>query len=61
MNKSGPRAIVPTSDEIAATPFHWKYDQRITDVTTVTDPPNSVPPLINIQRRIVGEWENVND
>ena len=61
MNKSGPTAGMPTDDEIAADMFRWEYTQSTIDVSTETDPPNSVAPIIHIQRRLVGRWETADD
>ena len=59
MDKSDPKATVPCADEIAADRFRWEYAQSTLDVSTTTDPPNSVAPIIHIQRRLVGRWETV--
>ncbi len=61
MHKSDPRAMVPTDDEIGAIAFHWEYKHVTTDVTSLGELPDSVLPLIHIQRRLVGKWELVDD
>lgn len=35
----------------------WEYETRSLDVSTVEDPPGSVPPIMSYRRRLVGEWE----
>lgn len=53
------KAVTPS--EIREALLIWEYAQDIIDVTPLDYPLNSVPPIINIRRRIVGQWEPVND
>ncbi len=60
MNKSHHHALMPTSDEIRQDRFQWEYAQDSVDVTMLGDPSNSTLPIINIRRRIIGQWEFVD-
>ena len=37
--------------------LRWEYEMNTVDVTTIEDPPDSVPPLMVYRRRPIGDWE----